>query len=315
MGLFDWGSPKRARSDKFTRLQDATKQAGADAAALGQQGKDFHREGMESALGHYKPATDQFNRLYGDGGELRQKGYLEQFYEQSAGGSNPYFDRLRDQGMARLAAQRAARGSFGGGSHMASEANFLADTAAQEYAQRAQLAAAAQRQQQDRLQGGFGMAMGLGGAQSGVTERGYGNMWDAWSSGEGARIQSNVDAARIGFERSREQENKDRALYGTLGSLGGTALGLALGGPLGGTLGGQLGHAVFGGGGGGSQPIDWSQYGQYGGSAAMDNPAGRDAQLPAGWGRSRDPRSLRDGGLANPFDEEYDPRRRGGRFL
>lgn len=112
--------------------------------------------GMTSAAAglRFDPrATEAYRQLY-EGTLLpegQKKGYLEQFYEDSANGTNPYFDRQKDQLSKAMERRAAASGGFNAGTSMRQQGEALADLEAQEYHERGQLAGQAQGAHQGRL--------------------------------------------------------------------------------------------------------------------------------------------------------------------
>lgn len=80
----------------------------------------------------------------------KQKGYLEQFYESSAAGTNPFYERQRAE-TAKSAQRRAASsGNYNAGASQRQEADALGALDAQEYHERAQMAGDAQKAAQGR---------------------------------------------------------------------------------------------------------------------------------------------------------------------
>lgn len=112
--------------------------------------------GMTSAAGDLRFDPNQtaaYRQLY-EGTLLPQglqKGYLEQFYEDSANGTNPYYDRQKDQLSKQMERRAAASGGFNAGASMRQQGEALADLDAQEYHERGQLAGQAQAAHQGRL--------------------------------------------------------------------------------------------------------------------------------------------------------------------
>jgi hypothetical protein len=84
--------------------------------------------------------------------QQQNQGYLEQFYEASANGTNPYYDRLRDTTSKAMERRAAAGGSFHAGESMRQQGEALSDLSAKEYEERAKMAGEAQQARTGRLQ-------------------------------------------------------------------------------------------------------------------------------------------------------------------
>lgn len=112
--------------------------------------------GMEDSAGslRFDPTqTQAIGSLYNNYllPDEKKNGYLEDFYEQTANGTNPYYDRLREQTAKSAQRRAAASGNFNAGASQRQESEALTDLSAKEFSERAQMAGAAQTAHQGRL--------------------------------------------------------------------------------------------------------------------------------------------------------------------
>lgn len=222
--------------DPYAKVKSANELAGRDAAALGRYGQGFLEKGYQGALDQYGGAQTALDSMRGG---LSGPGYLEQLYQQRQQGTDPYYNRLRETGLARLGQAAAARGKFNSGGAMAGEGTYLADLAAKESHDMAGLAGGASQERSDRYKSVFDASQQLGGAKAGLQERSTLGQWATLSEGEKAHIQQQLAAAGVDLSKYRDDEQMLLGVLGILGSVGGTAFG-------------SRGRGAGGGGGGGS---------------------------------------------------------------
>lgn len=138
----------RYKSRLETGIGDASKRtdsALAEARGMG---------GSAAAGLRFDPTqTQAIGSLYNDylKPQETQNGYLEQFYEDTANGTNPYYDRLRQQTSKAAQRRAAAGGAYNAGASQRQEAEALTDLSAKEFSERGQLAGAAQAAKQGRF--------------------------------------------------------------------------------------------------------------------------------------------------------------------
>jgi hypothetical protein len=219
-----WFSTEPVR-DPYTQAKGANQLAGRNASALGKYGQGFIAQGQQSALDKYKPAGTAYDSLYGPNGSQKGPGAYEQLYTQRQAGTDPYYNRIAEQGLGRLGQAAAARGNFNSGGAMAGEGAFLADLGAKQAHEMADFAKGAQDFQMKREGGAFDAAMGLGGAQAGITERGTAQQWGALSQGEMTKIQQDLAAAGVDISKFQNDQQAMLAIWGILGGTIGTVAG------------------------------------------------------------------------------------------
>lgn len=108
--------------------------------------------------GNYNGATNSQGYLQQIGAQLGGPGALEQFAASSLAGSNPYYERLGQQGRAAIDQSAASRGAYGAGGSLAALGNYQGALDAANFQNQGQLQGSAQAAQQARL--------GLGGQLS-----------------------------------------------------------------------------------------------------------------------------------------------------
>lgn len=104
--------------------------------------------GMNSQLSHAGAGADAYATARP---QQEGPGYLEQFYQSSANGTNPYYDRLRDVTSKAMERRSAAGGSYNAGESMRQQGEALSNLSAQEYAGRAKMAGEADAAKNTRL--------------------------------------------------------------------------------------------------------------------------------------------------------------------
>jgi len=182
----------------------------------GQEAAQLYRNaGMnDRAQGYYQGANQVQGFAGGLGKQLNDAGSLETFadkYLQT--GSNPYLDRLREQGTQRMNAEAAARGKFKSAGTLDRIGNYNAAMDAESFKYAGDLAAQSQAAKQGRL----GQAQGL--AESSSRER----------MGQGSALQGldqAIASSRMGQAHGLHALEGDRsrtslAQAGALQSLGG----------------------------------------------------------------------------------------------
>lgn len=136
------------------------KKASGQYGDLAQQQQQFQLQGLDRSLAQYQ----------GLAGQYQQPGALEQYYQNTMNGADPYFNRVMQQGQGAINSQMAARGGLNSGAALAAQGNFTSGLEAQMYQNRGQMAQAAEAAQLGRLGG----LSGLAGQQAGLIQSAYG---------------------------------------------------------------------------------------------------------------------------------------------
>lgn len=199
---YDWayGDPAKQQKRGF-------QEAGKSAGDLGREQREFYLGGLDKSLGQYGTADARYNQLYGQGGELAGKGYLEQLYEQRQGGSDPYMDLMRRRGSEAIDQRSVAAGGYNSRRRDALQQEFEEGLQAQSFRQQADLAGAAERAKMGRLTSGMDYASGLARDKAGLTQGFYGMAGEAYGRGREQEIEARLAAAGVDAETRRQLIN------------------------------------------------------------------------------------------------------------
>lgn len=156
-----WGD---TAENQKTELDNLTTQSYEQGNQLKGEATDVGKQ----AMGKFDPARKTWGSLYGDGGLLQEPGAIEKLYDERKAGTDTYYNRRLETGLANLRQGAEARGSFNSGAAGAAEGNYAAENAALAARDQAGLASAAQAAKEGRLTGGLSSALGLGGAEAGI---------------------------------------------------------------------------------------------------------------------------------------------------
>lgn len=96
-------------------------------------------QGPMAGKGYGEQAWESLGAYYG------QPGLYEQWAQQQANGSNPYYDRMRKQTMDTMGQQAAARGTYNSGGALAAEGNALGALGAAQFKDMGDLMGGAQQ--------------------------------------------------------------------------------------------------------------------------------------------------------------------------
>ncbi len=177
--------------------------AGGAKTAAGQYGnlaneqKQFQLQGLGQQQQAIGGLQDVYNRMYGAGGEGAGPGALESYYSRTSQGSDPYFNRVLQQGTQNLNASMAQSGGFGSGARAAALGNLSSGLEAQMYRDRGAMAAAAQNAQMGRLGQQFGSQAGITGMNAGAIQNAYGLGGQMYGQEMGNSINAQNQAAQL----------------------------------------------------------------------------------------------------------------------
>jgi hypothetical protein len=129
----------------------------------------------------------QFGEQYGMShvGQYDQPTMLETFAQQQMNGNNPYYDRLRQQGMDAINQQMAARGHFNSGGALSSLGNFAGALGAAQFQDMGNLLGSASSMGLNRMGQGNTMAAGVQQLQQNRIQGQWGNLSDLAHLGAG----------------------------------------------------------------------------------------------------------------------------------
>ena len=147
--------------------------------------------------------------------------------------------QMMDQALNQIGAKYAAGGQLSSGATAQAAAEAGAGLGMQKLQYGTQLAGQDWQNQYNNataLQSFQQKMLGQGAAQ------GFNAVQNALAGNRGIQQKQ----AQMNFDADQANAQQSQAMWGALGSLGGTALGTALGGPVGGAAGGQLGSGLFG---------------------------------------------------------------------
>lgn len=215
MGFWDDTFGYLTGSTQRKKAERGVNKAADELGAFGQEQKDFFTGGLDRATGYYGSADKAYGDLYGQGGQLAGKGYLEDLYEKSAGGSNPFYARARETGTKSINDAFAARGLYNSGAALSAIGNLNADLGAQEARDMERMAGSAQAAREGRLRSGFEGAMGLGAGKAGLVHPFYGSAGAAQQQAKMAELAARMKAAGIDLEQYRD-------IFGAAAQIGGT---------------------------------------------------------------------------------------------
>lgn len=161
-------------------------------------------------------------------GQLNTPGALEQFAASSLNGTNPYYERLGQQGRAAIDQSAASRGAYGAGGSLAALGNYQGALDAANFQNQGQLQGAAQQAQQARVglggtlsQSADSSALGQGNALSSMYQNMFGDRMQAQGlgvTGNQAADQSNI--ARLAGMTNMVNNGDQTTLARLAGQLG-----------------------------------------------------------------------------------------------
>jgi hypothetical protein len=148
-----------------------------------------------------------FGEQYGQShvGQYDTPTMLEQFAQSQMNGNNPYYDRLRQQGMDQINQQMAARGHYNSGGAMSALGNFAGQLGASQFADMGNLLGNASNTGLNRMGQGNQMAVGVQQQQQNRMQNQFGNLSDLAHLGAGLEG---------GFYGQGGQQSGDAAMAG-----------------------------------------------------------------------------------------------------
>lgn len=181
------------RAESF--VPSAVSSVGRFEEGLNQRLDQF--KNLENNMGALQAGYQGANNLQSFAGRqapgLEQKGTFEQFADSTLAGNNPYLERQRDKGNARINQEMARRGHFNSGGAATALGEYNAQLDAEIFNQKAGLARDAQQMGQGRLAQAQGLAGAVTGEQMGRTgalQGLYGAADDAGYRREGFKLDT-----------------------------------------------------------------------------------------------------------------------------